>query len=478
MKCHEPAAFLVALLNAQPMAFTAPTSWCATPAAMASWCGPWTCAKARWAATSSCKPCSRTGCACHCPCRPSPGETTPLFSREGLTHPSRRCAWACTSSAACPAGHGPHRPGPGRGAPSKVRKTWPCAPRSRARRWCCWPRPTPPASLSGHRRQQVWEASAQRRRPGLLQEAPIHEAPLTLPEAPLGEAVVADLQRLGLSLKAHPQPAARGLAGQAADEQPAAASLPRPPLRPRGRAGDLAPAARDRQGHGLRRPGRRVRLRAGDRVKRVRDQYRLVLRESRLLAVYGQWQREGQVGHLIAGHLANLNELLAGLDGMDGPGMPTPQPRLPLSPWLLPLPARPQASPPATRSPSVHGQMACAPCTTAGVGTVPASPLAGLLPVRTLSRAGRRRLRRPDWRLRRHRHHGPPCSRAVAGTSLDRGSRRLLVTPHLEHREHAPISSELGRPSPIIMGQGVGQVAASACPPSRRRSRPWACSRE
>ena len=40
------------------------------------------------------------------------------------------------------------------------------------------------ASLSGHRRQQVWDAAALKAVPALLQEAPVDEAPLVLPEAP------------------------------------------------------------------------------------------------------------------------------------------------------------------------------------------------------------------------------------------------------------------------------------------------------
>ena len=48
-------------------------------------------------------------------------------------------------------------------------------------------------SLSGHRRQQVWDASALRSTPLLLRDAPIDEAFLELPEAPEGEEIVFDL---------------------------------------------------------------------------------------------------------------------------------------------------------------------------------------------------------------------------------------------------------------------------------------------
>ncbi|BFO55838.1 error-prone DNA polymerase [Acidovorax sacchari] len=59
-------------------------------------------------------------------------------------------------------------------------------------------------SLAGHRRQQMWDAAAQRRAPALLQEAPVHEAPLALPEAPEGEEIVFDYAATGLTLRRHP----------------------------------------------------------------------------------------------------------------------------------------------------------------------------------------------------------------------------------------------------------------------------------
>jgi len=45
-------------------------------------------------------------------------------------------------------------------------------------------------SLSGHRRQQVWDATAQRRSPALLKGVPINEPVLQLPAAPEGEEIV------------------------------------------------------------------------------------------------------------------------------------------------------------------------------------------------------------------------------------------------------------------------------------------------
>ena len=59
-------------------------------------------------------------------------------------------------------------------------------------------------SLSGHRRQQVWEAAAWHIQPELLEDAPIEEDFLELPEAPEGEEVLWDYVATGLTLRSHP----------------------------------------------------------------------------------------------------------------------------------------------------------------------------------------------------------------------------------------------------------------------------------
>ncbi|MFT4243118.1 MAG: error-prone DNA polymerase [Acidovorax sp.] len=60
------------------------------------------------------------------------------------------------------------------------------------------------ASLSGHRRQQMWEAAAQHTAPALLRDAPVHEPPLELPAAPEGEEILFDYAATGLTLRRHP----------------------------------------------------------------------------------------------------------------------------------------------------------------------------------------------------------------------------------------------------------------------------------
>ncbi|RYF27796.1 MAG: DNA polymerase III subunit alpha [Comamonadaceae bacterium] len=59
-------------------------------------------------------------------------------------------------------------------------------------------------ALSGHRRQQVWDAAAQLRAPPLLQGAPVDEPALALPEAHEGEEILFDYAATGLTLRRHP----------------------------------------------------------------------------------------------------------------------------------------------------------------------------------------------------------------------------------------------------------------------------------
>jgi error-prone DNA polymerase len=58
--------------------------------------------------------------------------------------------------------------------------------------------------LSGHRRQQVWDASALKPAPVLLKGVPIAEDELLLPAAPEGEEVTFDYAALGLTLRSTP----------------------------------------------------------------------------------------------------------------------------------------------------------------------------------------------------------------------------------------------------------------------------------
>ncbi len=169
-------------------------------------------------------------------------------------------------------------------------------------------------SLSGHRRQQVWDAAALKPAPSLLVHAPVEEDILELAEAPEGEAIVWDYAGLGLTLRRHPLALLRPLLQkrrlQTAEELQHA---------PNGRlvrhCGIVTLRQQPETAHGV------VFVSLEDETgvvqvivwKALRERQRAALTRSRLLAVYGTWQREGEVRNLIAGHLEDLTPLLGRL---------------------------------------------------------------------------------------------------------------------------------------------------------------------
>ena len=173
-------------------------------------------------------------------------------------------------------------------------------------------------SLSGHRRQQVWDASALRPAPGLLKTAPVEEDFLELPPAWEGEEVVFDYASTGLTLRRHPVALLR--------EQLSTMKLrTAAELRdlPNGRlvraCGIVVMRQQPQTAKGV------VFVTLEDETgsvnvivwKSLRDKQRSELLHARLMAVYGVWQRDaesgGEVRHLIAQRLVDLTPLLGGL---------------------------------------------------------------------------------------------------------------------------------------------------------------------
>jgi error-prone DNA polymerase len=169
-------------------------------------------------------------------------------------------------------------------------------------------------SLSGHRRQQVWDAAALRSTPVLLREAPVHEEVLELPAAPEGEEIVWDYASLGLTLRRHPlallRPKLAELGWMSSQEL---WNLPNGRLvsacgivtlrqQPETANGTIFVSLEDEDGT--------VQVIVW---KRLRERQRRELLHSRLMGVRGVWQREGEVRNLIAGHLEDLTPLLGRL---------------------------------------------------------------------------------------------------------------------------------------------------------------------
>lgn len=170
------------------------------------------------------------------------------------------------------------------------------------------------ASLSGHRRQQMWDAAAQHAPPPLLRSAPVQEDFLELPQAPEGEDIVFDYASLGLTLRSHPLALLRPLLQQR--RLMTAAEL------------DASPDGRVVRGCGIVTVKQQPATAKGTIFISLEDEtgdvqvivhralwqrQRQVMLHARLLAVRGQWQRKGEVRNLIAGHLEDLTPLLGRL---------------------------------------------------------------------------------------------------------------------------------------------------------------------
>jgi error-prone DNA polymerase len=173
-------------------------------------------------------------------------------------------------------------------------------------------------SLSGHRRQQVWDAAALRPAPALLQGVPVLETPLQLPAAHEGEEVVFDYAALGLTLRRHPLALLR--AQLAPRRLLTAAQMAELPSGRLVRAcGIVTARQRPQTANGV------VFVTLEDETgsvnvivwRTIKERFRQVVYQSRLMAVYGTWQRDdesgGQVRHVIAGHLVDLTPLLGDL---------------------------------------------------------------------------------------------------------------------------------------------------------------------
>lgn len=168
--------------------------------------------------------------------------------------------------------------------------------------------------LSGHRRQQVWDAAALRSTPVLLRDAPVLEDLLELPPAPEGEEIVWDYASLGLTLRRHPLALLRPrLQRQGWMSSEDLRHLPNGRLvrvcgivtvrqQPDTANGTVFVSLEDEFGS--------VQVIVW---KRVRDRQRRQLLGSRLMGVRGVWQREGQVCSVVAGHLEDMSTLLGRL---------------------------------------------------------------------------------------------------------------------------------------------------------------------
>jgi len=173
----------------------------------------------------------------------------------------------------------------------------------------------PAPRLVGHRHQAAWSAlGVDTRATAMLAATRTHEAPAVLAAPATGAATLADYRATGLSLRAHPLALLR--------PQLAALRVQTAAQLAQGRNGQLARAS------GLVTHRQRPQTAKGVIFVTLEDEtgpvnvivwpavataQRQALLASTLLTVYGTWQCEGEVRHLVAQRLVDHSALLEGL---------------------------------------------------------------------------------------------------------------------------------------------------------------------
>ncbi len=171
-------------------------------------------------------------------------------------------------------------------------------------------------ALAGHRRQAAWAVAGVDTRPTeMLRATRLHEAVVPLPAAGESQEMLADYRALGLTLGRHPLALLRDTLARF-KVQPASV------LRgyPNGRLARASGLVTHRQRPGTAKGTVFVTLEDDTGTVNVIvwpgvvESQRRPLLAARLLTVYGQWQREGEVMHLVASRLIDHTPLLQGLE--------------------------------------------------------------------------------------------------------------------------------------------------------------------
>jgi error-prone DNA polymerase len=170
-------------------------------------------------------------------------------------------------------------------------------------------------AITGHRHQAAWSVAGVDTRPTrLLQATRTHEAAAALVAPALGEDLLADYRATGLSLKSHPLALLRDaleaykvqtaavLNGYRTGQLARASGLVTHRQRPETAKGVVFVTLEDETGA--------VNVIVWPAVAKAQRQPLLA---STLLTVYGVWQCEGEVRHLIARKLVDHSALLHGL---------------------------------------------------------------------------------------------------------------------------------------------------------------------
>ena len=171
------------------------------------------------------------------------------------------------------------------------------------------------SSIAGHRRHARWQVAALSRESGLMRDAPIDELPIDIKPAPEGQEIVADYASVGLTLRRHPLALLRDkLSSMRLSTAKELLDYPNGRLarttgivtvrqRPATAKGTIFVTIEDETG-------------CTNIIvwKDVIERQRRELLSAMLLTVYGVWQREGEVRHLVAKRLVDHSRLLGNLN--------------------------------------------------------------------------------------------------------------------------------------------------------------------
>jgi len=169
--------------------------------------------------------------------------------------------------------------------------------------------------ITGHRHQAAWAVAGIDTRPTeMLRETRLHEAPAVLEAPSEADNMLADYRSLGLTLNRHPLALLREQLS-AFKVQPAAVLRTYPNGRIARASGLVTHRQRPETAKGT------VFVTIEDETGAVNvivwpavaDAQRKPLLAARLLTVFGQWQREGDVMHLLAAKMIDHSALLQGL---------------------------------------------------------------------------------------------------------------------------------------------------------------------
>jgi error-prone DNA polymerase len=169
-------------------------------------------------------------------------------------------------------------------------------------------------TLAGHRREALWMAASHIRQSDLMRNAPVRETLPVIATAPEGEEIRADYASMELTLRRHPLALLRPKlvrmklsSARELDDYPAGRLVRTTGIvtcrqRPGTASGVVFVTLEDETGI--------INVVLWNQL--VQKQRRELL-SSRLLTVYGIWQREGEVRHVIAKRLVDHSHLLGNL---------------------------------------------------------------------------------------------------------------------------------------------------------------------